>query len=47
MRRLVLLVALVLVAAATVLSCEDDSLYKAGPATFQNDVLDGGADAAP
>ena len=28
-------------------SCEDDSAYKAGPATFQNDVLDGGADAAP
>ncbi|HVV16987.1 MAG TPA: hypothetical protein VHH90_07270 [Polyangia bacterium] len=47
MRRLVLIVALVLAGAATVVSCEDDSLYKAGPATFQNDVLDAGADAAP
>ena len=23
-------------------SCEDDSLYKGGPSTFQNDVFDGG-----
>jgi hypothetical protein len=26
-------------------SCEDDSFYKAGPSTFQNDVLDGAAGA--
>jgi hypothetical protein len=26
-----------------VVACEDDSLYRAGPANFQNDTLDGGA----
>jgi hypothetical protein len=36
----------VLGGAALFSACEDDSLYKAGPATFQNDVLDGGAAGA-
>lgn len=26
-------------------ACEDDSLYKAGPSTFQNDTVDGAAGA--
>ncbi len=47
MRRLALVLALALVGAAAALSaCEDDSLYKAGASTFQNDVLDGGAAGA-
>lgn len=49
-RRLVVMVAVALLAGAVLAgACEDDSLYKAGPSTFQNDTVDGaaGAGAAP
>lgn len=45
-RRLALMAALALVGGALVVSaCEDDSLYKSGPSTFQNDTVDGAAGA--
>ena len=46
MRRLALIAALALTGVAMVVgACEDDSLYKAGGPTFQNDTVDGAAGA--